>query len=58
MEKYCYVIIDALGQCGLIRDDSTEKITGLPSLLKKGWRPVRETPFFNTLYILILLERE
>ena len=58
MDRYLYAMIDAYGLCWVIRDGETEKVPGLPSLLREGWRPVRETPAFGASYILILLERE
>jgi hypothetical protein len=61
MDRYLYVMIDVFGTCWVVKDGDTEKVKGLPDLLRKGWRPVRETPIFQntgTAYTLILLERE
>jgi hypothetical protein len=60
-DKYLYAMIDAFGACWTVIDGGTEKVEGLPSLMRQGWRPLRETAFHNsagTGYILILLERE
>jgi len=56
--EYLYAIIDAEGQCWRVGDGETESVKGLPSLLKDGWRPVRETPFGDGAYVLILLDRD
>lgn len=61
MDRYLYAMIDAFGRCWVITDEGTEKVTGLPSLLREGWHPVRETPIFVSAgsgYTLILLERD
>jgi hypothetical protein len=60
-DKYLYAIIDEHGTCWVIRENTTEKVEGLPSLMREGWRPVRETPFVGETaftYILICFERE
>jgi hypothetical protein len=44
-----------------VTDGGTEKIAGLPWLLRQGWKPIRETPLIvsaGSSYVLILLERE
>ena len=56
--EYRYVILDTEGRCWRITDGGTEKEAGLPSLLAGGWRPVRETPYHEVPYVLILLERD
>jgi hypothetical protein len=60
--EYRYVILDYNGGCWIVRDNATEKSSGLASMLAEGWAPVRETPFHIdgtvTPYILILLERD
>jgi hypothetical protein len=59
-DNYLYAIINEYGECWVIRDGTTEKVTGLPSLMREGWRPVRETPFVGertSTYILICFER-
>ena len=61
MKQYLYAILDEYGKCWVVKDDATEKVRGLPSLLAEGWHPVRETPFVGDTtdtYILILLERD
>jgi hypothetical protein len=60
-DKYLYAILDEYGHCWTVTDGGTEKMDGLPSLMREGWRPVRETAFHPTAgtgYILIVLERE
>jgi hypothetical protein len=60
-DKYLYAIVDEYGSCWVIRDGTTEKVEGLPSLMREGWRPIRETPYPHApgrLYILICFERE
>ncbi len=59
-DQYIYAIIDPNGHCWVVRDGSTEKAVGLPSLLREGWKPIRETPFVpaaGSEYMLICLER-
>jgi len=56
--EYCYVIIDSQGSCWRITNDGYDRQPGLPTLLADGWRPVRETPYHQVPYILILLERD
>ena len=56
--EYQYVILDANGNCWAVVDGGTERIDGLSSLFRAGWRPIRETPFHSPPYILILLERD
>ena len=60
-DQYLYAMIDEHGSCWVVVDGGTEKVAGLPSLLREGWKPVRETPFISErmsgLYILICLER-
>lgn len=57
-DKYLYAIIDALGTCWIIVDGHTEKVQGLPWLIRQGWKPIRETPYMISGYILIFLERD
>jgi hypothetical protein len=60
-DKYLYVMIDSYGKCWALTDGGTEKVEGLPSLIRQGYRPLRETPFHNSTgvgYMLIVLERE
>jgi len=60
-DRYLYAIISEYGTCWVIGDSTTEKVDGLPSLMRQGWRPVRETPFIgetSNTYILICFERE
>jgi hypothetical protein len=60
-DRYLYAIIDEYGTCRVVNDGGTEKVNGLPWLMRQGWKPLRETPFVgdkSTLtYILILFER-
>lgn len=60
--EYLYVILDSMGKCLEVSDSGTMKVDGLPSLLRGGWRPVRETPFSGSSnvysHVLILLERD
>lgn len=56
--EYLYAMLDTNGTCWLIRDNTTEKVAGLPSLLAEGWRPLRETSFHEVPYMMIVLERE
>lgn len=60
-DRYLYAIIDEHGSCWVVVDNGTEKSAGLPSLLREGWKPIRETPFVSDrngfVYILICLER-
>lgn len=56
--EYLYALIDVHGGCWVIRDDDTEKVAGLPSLLADGWRPLRETSFQVEPYMLVVLERD
>jgi hypothetical protein len=60
-DQYLYAIIDEYGTCWVIDDDGTEKVEGLPWLMRQGWIPLRETPFISdkttSTYILILFER-
>ena len=58
MDRFLYVLLDTMGRCWAIRVGETEKVAGLPSLLREGWRPVRETPVHGVAYALILLERD
>ncbi len=55
---YLFVIINSFGQCWIVRDNSTEKSSGLASLVSEGWRPTRETAFQDSQHVLITLERE
>ncbi len=55
--EYQYVIIDDGGKTWRIVDNDNEEAEGLPTLFKQGWRPVREVPYGDGTYILILLER-
>jgi hypothetical protein len=61
MDKYLYAIIDENGACWVINDGGTERVEGLPWLLRQGWKPLRETPYVSdramSTYILICLER-
>jgi hypothetical protein len=60
-DKYLYAMLSTYGECWTVTDGGTEKVDGLPSLMRQGWRPVRETPFVQHTgqsYILIVLERE
>jgi hypothetical protein len=61
-DKYRYAILDENGSCWVVIDGGTEKVEGLPSLMRQGWKPVRETPYVSgrraAMYILICLERE
>jgi hypothetical protein len=60
-DRFQYAIIDTFGKCWVITDDGTEKVQGLPWLMRQGWTPVRETPYHipaGESYVLILLERE
>jgi hypothetical protein len=60
-DQHLYAIIDEYGTCWVIQDGGTEKVRGLPWLMRQGWRPVRETPFVpnsGSDYILIYFERE
>ena len=60
-DRYLYAILDEYGKCWVITDGDTRKVDGLPSLMRQGWRPLRETPFVSNKmsnnYILIYLER-
>jgi hypothetical protein len=58
-DRYLYALIDSFGKCWVIVDGGTQKVEGLPWLMRKGWRPIRETPFAvpGIAYILICLER-
>jgi hypothetical protein len=60
-DNYLYAIINENGTCWVINDGGTEKVAGLPSLMREGWKPVRETPYLGenamAAYILILFER-
>jgi hypothetical protein len=59
-ETSLYAMINTFGECWVVRDGTTEKVEGLPWLLRQGWKPVRETPFVPSTgasYILIYLER-
>jgi hypothetical protein len=59
-DRYLYAMIDVYGGCWVINDNATEKVEGLPSLMRQGWKPVRETPYVpatGNSYILILFER-
>lgn len=61
MDRYLYALIDSSGHCWVILDGKTERVAGLPSLFRQGWRPVRETAFHTSVgegYMLIFLERE
>ena len=58
MDRYLYVLLDTFGRCWVIKDGETEKVAGLPSLLREGWKPLRETPFDTQTYMLIVLERD
>ena len=59
-DRYLYAILDTNGRCWVVTDGATEKVEGLPALMREGWRPIRETPFVpsaGTDYMLICLER-
>jgi hypothetical protein len=61
MDRFLYVMLDSSGRCWAVTDGGTEKIAGLPWLLRQGWKPIRETPLIvsaGSSYVLILLERE
>ena len=61
MDRFLYAILDAFGACWVVTDSGTEKVAGLPWLMRQGWRPIRETPLIQSAgasYVLILLERE
>jgi hypothetical protein len=58
-DHYLYAILDTSGRCWVVRDGATEKVAGLPSLMREGRQPIRETPFVpaaGSEYILICLE--
>ena len=61
-DRYLYAILDTNGSCWVVLDNDNRKVDGLPSLLREGWRPVRETPFHGAnsmiAYVLVLLERD
>ena len=59
-DSYLYAIVDEKGACWKITDRGTERVEGLPWLMRQGWKPLRETPFVGekmSTYILILLEK-
>ncbi|MFO0910354.1 MAG: hypothetical protein U0794_18750 [Isosphaeraceae bacterium] len=60
-DRYLYAIIDEYGKCWIVGDGKTQKVEGISSLMRRGWRPIRETPYvaqrMNSTYILICLER-
>jgi hypothetical protein len=59
---FLYLILEPSGRCRRIVDSGTEAVDGLASLLRDGWRPVRETPFSGSSssggQVLLLLERD
>jgi hypothetical protein len=55
--EYVYIILDDGGKTWRVLDNDHEEAEGLPSLFKQGWRPIRETPYGDGTYFLILLER-
>jgi hypothetical protein len=66
-DQYLYAILALDGTCWVVRDGAREEAEGLPSLMREGWRPIRETPFMpgppsgiaihGYEFILICLER-
>ncbi len=56
--EHLFVVLDNQGICRRIIDGGTEHVAGLPSLLKEGWRPVRETSFGEGGLVLLLLDRD
>jgi len=60
-DKYLDAIINEDGSCWVVVDNGTEKSAGLPSLMREGWKPIRETPYVTNrggfVSILICLER-
>lgn len=65
---HCYVIVDSDGFSTTLPGHKPElpdhaAIGALPAMLRRGWRPVRETPFpaptaEGKVYVLVLLERD
>ena len=62
MDRYLYVLLDTFGKCWVIKDGETEKVAGLPSLMREGWKPLRRdhrsSPPSGKTYMLIVLERD
>lgn len=56
--EYLYAIVDTNGVCWVLRDNTTEKVAGIASLLADGWRPLRESAFHQVPYMMLVLERD